>query len=75
MFAYAMCKTTLATEDQVRLRKFVNTVGEAAACVEVGVHRATLARLLAGLGVKGAVARLARLTLDRVAPDEDDDGR
>ena len=56
--------TCLPDEDRQLLTSYVNRVGERAAQVALGVSRPTLARALAGLGIRGVTLALLR---DRLA--------
>ncbi|MBI4950797.1 MAG: hypothetical protein HY908_02080 [Myxococcales bacterium] len=58
----------LAADRRALLAGYVRRVGEPAAVATLGVSRATLARALAGLGVRGVTIVAIGAALERVEP-------
>lgn len=56
---------SLAESDRKRLAAYVASVGDVKAASVLGVHRSSLVRALAGLGVYGGTARAISLGLDQ----------
>jgi hypothetical protein len=61
----------LTAAEERQLRVIARTMGERAACRELGIPRATFARLLAGLPVRRGTVALLRSRLN--APEAPDD--